>query len=559
MLMNNVSKYQSEWTNGKKWIDNFTREFVELETLADGLPLSNQKNSPRVGVATIAGAVRDIPRNSVQDLPILSAVVNGTKLSTDAIVCSFILRDSIFSKNTFGNGILSTILMADQIALTTGFCPLRYNMGKLFNQWVTSLETIHYNDVVIEPGVFDAANSHYYMVRTRMTEDALEDLISKVEANPDTKWNVKGLKAMLDNGPATASYNNYLPASKQNASLGSMAQYDIITKYGVGPYHDMIVFSPQQDAGDAPLLSIKSKSKFGFPRVSFLVIDPAQLSPFGLSRVKLASPMANYGNIYLQSTAKMQLLNADAPIFKRGVFTSSTPMRRGAEWTSVDPNANVEIKELSNSTLTQFYNIMNYVETNISGIMGAQSSLMSQSSAYQNTDMVQSKAEQRKLSSEQVTSITENALMQYGRAALDLFLSEQVGETYLIVDDEAKESLNRINPTVNGVPFVGDDNKILINWENLYSRLETLSVDVELSIRRDQLKDAKRKDLQDTFTVMKQTAGQDPTANAQANALGNALLEDSVPEVAKQMQNMQQQEVTQNIAPIGGEQQPPQA
>jgi hypothetical protein len=529
--MNDMQRLRDEWGQEKAWIDNFTRDFPSLETLADGVALSNQRNAPRVGVVTLANAVRQIPRNSVQDVPVLSAQVNGTKLSVDAIVATYLLRSVVFNEDTFGNGILATMQMAAQTALTLGFVALRANVGKIFNQFSTMLETIHYNDITIERGIFDASNSQHYKVRTRVTKGALKDLIKKAKANPDTLWNVPALEALYEAGPQAMDMNRYLPPTRQNASINDTEQYDFITDYGVGPYYDIKVFSPQQLNDDKPLMSIKSRSKFGYPRVSFLVIDPAQLTPFGISRARLASPMAGYGNIYLQSTAKMQLLNADAPIFKKGLFTSDTPLRRGAVWESVDPNADVQVKELSNSTLEQFNNVMTYIDQSILSTMGVSGvGAPGQGSAYQNKDAVQAQAQVGDLSSQQVTSIIENSIRQYALTALDLYISEMTGDSQLIVDDEAKNAINQ----VMGPGFVGEDNVVNINWEQYYDRIQTWTISVDLSIRRDQLSDKKRAETQDYATVLSQTTDpNDPKGTALKNAVNDELAKDMAPGASK--------------------------
>lgn len=536
---------QGEWERGKAWVDNFIREFPQLETLADGVSLSNQKNAPQVGTVTLANSVRQIPRESVQQIPTLSVEINGTKLSVDAIVGSFLLRRVVFTEDTFGTGILSTMQMAAQTAMTTGFVALRANVGKTFNKFSTMLETLHYNDVVIEPGVFDASNSSYYHVRTRVTKGALKSLLEAAKANPDTLWNVEALQALYDAGPQAYNYNRYNSTAKMNPGLSGEDQYDIITRYAVGPYYEICVYAPQSEE---PLMEIKSKSKFGYPRVSFLVIDPAQLSPFGISRAKLASPMANYGNIYLQSTAKMQLLNADAPIFKRGLFNSATPLRRGAVWESQDPNADIKIMELSNNTLEQFSTVMQYIDSNILATMGVSgASTPQQGAAYQNSKSVEASSQAKSLASGQVTSIIENAIRQYALTALDLFISEQVGNTPLIVDDEAKDAINEIE----GEGFVGDDNTVNIDWQQYYDRIQTWTIKVDLSISPDQLADKKRSDTQDLYTVMKQTAGPDPAANAAADQLGKELIEDTLPGVSKEIDNAAVQQ-PQMMAPVGG-------
>lgn len=544
--MNEMQTLKEEWGKGKVWIDNFTRDFPSLETLADGAALSQQRNAPQVGSVALANSVRQIPRNSVQQVPILSAEINGTELSVDAIVAKYLLRSVVFNEDTFGAGILSTMQMATQTGLTLGFQALRANVGTVFNKFSTMLETIHYNDVVIEPGVFDAANSRYYYVRTRVTKSALKDLLDNAKKNKKTQWNVKELQALYDAGPQSFDYNTLVSSPRQVPGIGE-DQYDFITKYGVGPYYDIVVFSPQ---GNAPLMKIKAKTKFGFPRVSFMVIDPAQLSPFGMSRAKLASPMANYANIYLQSTAKMQLINADPPVFKKGLFTSATPMRRGAQWESVDPNADIQLKELSNSTMEQFQTVLGWADNNILTVMGvAGAGSAPANGAYQNTDKVQADNQVRDLASQQVTSIAENGIRQYGLTGLDLYISEQVGTTALIVDDEAKNAINQIE----GEGFVGEDNVVNVDWEAYYDRIETMTVKVELSITPDQMADKKRADLQDTATVMAQTADpNDPQAMARKNAVEDELLSEMAPGASKAAENAMN-EMPTNMPAVTGE------
>ena len=553
--MNDMDSIKSEWDRGKSWIYNFIREYPSLENLADGVSLSSQKGAPHVGTVTLANAVRQIPRNSVQQLPVLSVEVNGTKQSVDAIVATYILRKVVFNEDTFGNGILTTMQMAAQTALTLGFVALRANVGKNFNQFSTMLETIHYNDIVIEPGVFDASNSQYYHVRTRVTKGALKSLIKNAKANKKTLWNVPGLEALLTMGPQAFDYNRFLPRTRQNSGINSEDQFDIITRYGVGPFYSITVYSPQQDPSDKPLMKIKSKSKFGYPRVSFLVVDPDQMSPFGISRAKIASPMANYGNIYLQSTAKMQLLNADPPTFRKGIFTSATPMRRGAQWESNDPNADVKLMELSNSTLEQFNAVMGYIDQNILSTMGVTGvgAQQAQAGVYQNSAATQAQNQTKDLASQQATSIIENSLRQYALTGLDLYISEQVGQTPLIVDDEAKEAINNLNPVAPGAaPFIGDDNTINIDWTAYYKRIQTWTVTIDLSISPDAMKEKQRGDLQDMLTVESQTGNPaDPASQATKAALTQGLLQDSAPDIAKQLAN-QPAQAPQSMPAVGG-------
>ena len=541
----NAEDLIKEWRTGKAWVDGYTRDFKDLENLADGVSLHDVKGAPVVGEVTLAQSIRQIPQASIQNVPELSAEINGTKLSTDAIVANFLLRREIFNEDTFGAGILSKLQLGAESALTHGFQAFLADTTKVFSRFGTTLQAVHYNDLVIEAGVFDGADSSFYQIRTRVTKAKLKDLYKSAKSNPDTLWNVEALKELIEAGPNAENYNNSYsnPRSVGNNDTASY-QYDIITRYGVGPEYTIDIFSPQ--ITDKVLMSTKSLSKFGFPRVTLLVIDPAQLTPFGISRARLASPMANYANIYLQSTAKMQLINADPPTFKKGLFTTPTPFKRRANWESQDPNADARLMELSNSTLQQFNEVMNFTSNQIQAMMGVgQSNGTTNSSVYRNKAQVEQSDNLRSLGSAQVTAILEQAIRQYALTALDLYLSEQtvLGETSLIIDDEAKNAINQIE----GDDFVGDDNVINVDWKATYDRIQTMTVSVDLSMAKKDMEEKKRADLQDMLTVQQQMANpNDPMAMARINAISDELLQNTVPDVAKELQNEYQQQPQPN-------------
>lgn len=549
-----VTDYINEWDRGKEWIDNFTRDFPDLDNLADAVALSNTKNAPMVGNVTLASSVRQIPRASIQQLPVMSCEINGTKLSIPALVCEFLIRRMVFNQDTFGKGILSTMQIGTESALTHGFQPAQAVIGNIMNEFGSTMKLIHYNDIVIEPGVFDVADSSYFIVRTRVTRRQLRRILKAALANPDTTWDTDALQELIDTDPSTDNLSQYLPQTRQNTSLNasSSSTYDILTRYEVGPFGEICTYCTNITR---PLREMNSKSKFGYPRVNFLIIDPAQLTPFGVSRVRLASPTANYGNIYLQSTAKMLLMNADPPVFQKGTFTTPIKLKRGALWQSVDPNAEVKMQELSNSTLTQFQSVLDFVDNQIYAIMGVTKNSVpggqSSGGAYQNKVASTMQQNVGDLSNTQVTHIIENFLRQYALTALDLFISEQVGETPLIVDDKCKNAINEVFPNT-----VGDDNVVHINWADFYAGIHTMTVDIDLSMGQNDMEEKKRGDLQDQLTVMSQTANpNDPTAQARIHAVEDELLQSSAPEAARAADNAAAQVPTVPNAPAAPVQQ----
>lgn len=532
-----VEDYIKEWDKGKEWIDGFTRDFPELDNLADAVALSSSKKAPMVGDVSLASSVRQIPRASIQQLPTMSAEVNGTKLSVPAFICEFLVRRMVFNQDTFGKGILSTMQIAAESALTHGFQAAMASIGNIMNDFGSTMRLIHYNDVVIEPGVFDITDSSYGITRTRVTRRQLKRIRDAAKKNPNTTWNVEALTKLIALDPTTDNLSQYVSQPRDNQSLAmSSDMYDIMARTEYGPFGEICTFATNLDK---PLREYKSKSKFGYPRVNFLVIDPAQLTPFGVSRVRLASPSANYANIYLQSTAKMLLLNADPPVFQKGSFTTPITLKRGALWQTADPNAEVKLQELSNSTLTQFENVLKFVDNQIYAIMGVTPNNLpggqQAGGAYQNKVSSTMEKSSSDMATTQITNIVENFIRQYALTALDLFISEQVGETELIVDDKCKNAINQLVPAT-----VGDDNIILMNWADFYEGIKTWTVDIDLSMSGDELEEKKRADVQDMLTVMSQTADPaDPNAMMRKAALEDELLKEVAPDVAKQTENMQ--------------------
>jgi hypothetical protein len=432
-------------------------------------------------------------------------------------------------------------------------------LGTSNSDFGTSLKQVGYGDVAIEKGVFDWNESTIYFVRNRVTTGRLKKLIKNAKDNPDTTWDVSALEELLKAGP-NAEQDPRSDVSEPRDNYGQQAalsnQYDIITMYGTGEKYDVITFATNIDK---PLRHFKSKSKFGYPRVQALVLDPTARSPFGISRARLASPAANYANIYLQSTARMQLINADPPVLQRGQFTTPIQLKRRASWKTLDPNADARLVELGNSTLTQYRQVLDYSDQQVLTVMGVSGvSSAVTPSTYQNQDAVQEQNKVKDISSTQITNILENFLRQYGLGAIDLYISEQVGEEDLIVDDECKDSINSLAqskflPTSEMpmfVPPVADDNIVHIKWEELYDGIKTWKVNVDLSMSKETLEAKKRADLQDAVTVASQTANpNDPVATQRKNMLEDKLFEAIDPSI--QMDSSRQMTPPQPAMPAG--------
>lgn len=558
-----ISEMISDWQIAKHWRENFTNDFVSLDNLADGVPVNHKPGVAYVGDTTIAGLVRAIPRDSLQQLPIFAAVVNGSKTTIQAYFASWILRKGVFNQDTFGKGLLSTAQIAAQQALTHGYAPAMTATGSMFDEFGTTMRVLHYADLDPEPGIQDFNEAGHFYAVANLTKTRVRRILEAAEANPNTTWNIKGLKFLLEQEPKGNNYSIYQSDPNHKKANENSPTFPFVTKFVTGRGGKFTIFCPQYE--EDALRVIENKSRFGFPRIQALVIDPAALSPFGVSRVRLASPWQNLMNAYLQNITSMLLLNSKPPILKRGRFTKPVQLKQGAVWEAQDQNAKAELITLDNGALAQFVPFAQQMAAQIQNIMGMPTGTVNgNSNAFgfsKTAPGVKMQERFQNSSLTQITNIVENFLRQYALVALDTYICEQMGEQTVIVDDECKNAINRVaeskfvptqeNPTF--VPPIGDDNKFTINWDDFYrgkvkldemgqpvtdangkevreGGIEQLSVEIELSIGKDELDEKKRGDLQDMLTVFLQNGEGNPAMQKRAGQITDMLLEKTVPE-----------------------------
>lgn len=534
--LNSATDLLDEWLLDSQWRYNFTIDYLSLANLVGGVALNNVKNAPRVGDTRLGNDVKQLPRASIQQIPTFGVPVNGTRQSEKSALCEYIVRREILNQDQAGVGILATTQLIAESALTYGW---QSSMTELMTQGrtTTNMAFIHYSDVAIERGVLDFAKSGYFYVRTRISKGKLKKMIAGAKKNPKTSWNVKALQEMYESGPQAYAYSLRDSSVPQFNELvnSSNNMYNFITRYGTGAYYDIDVISPNSDK---VLRHTTSRSKFGYNRVTALVLDPNPISPFGLSRVRLASPAANFNNIYLQSVAKMLLLNADPPIEQRGQYLAPVRLQRAAKWETLDPSAKVTIQELSNSSLEQFQSVLEYTEGQVDSVMGiSPAAATGNSAAYVNTVQAQAQQSMQDNQTTQFTNALENYLRQYVLTALDLYISEQQGEGTIIIDDQAKDTINNLQPvdpqTGQPIPKVGPDNEYNLNWDDFYDAIQTWTVDIDLSMGTKQANQQDVQTLQDELVTLRQNANpNDPVAQANANKLENVLIQKTAPEIS---------------------------
>lgn len=538
--MTDVTDYIAEWKKSKEFTYGYTHDFRDLNTIANAqYPKSNSKK-PNVGDTTIAGAIRQMMNKAIKQLPVISVAINGSKLTEQALICRHIVNDNILNPTSFGKGFIGSLKLGGRGAVTRGFNAFQVKATNLYGQYGVIPSLLHFSDIGIEPGVQDANLSSYFYVKTQFTPTKLKKIYAKEKNNKNTTWNIKAIKALIDAGPdgtGATEYSEWLIPSEQTAATSSDT-YTIVTRLSSDPDDDITSFSPTLSQS---IRNVPNRSKFGYPRIIFMVIDPAELSPFGDSRVRLASPNQNLMMALRQNVATTWLYNSDPTVVRTGLFTGSTALKAGGTISSTDPNAKVGLLTLDTSTAQQYDKISQEISGQILNMLGYNPGASLGAIGQSKTGIgAQTQRAGIDDASQEITNIVQDFIKQYILSALDLFLSEQDDTGILYVDDDTKKDIEAISPGRFGDPT--NPNALGVNWTELYDYIQKIDITVDTTISKDDFTNEKRAELQDTLVTMKQNDNpNDPVAAQKASIVQDELIEEAVPDLSQKLAAMPQQ------------------
>jgi len=529
-----ITQYNKEWELGKAFVDIAIRDFKRLDMIANAQYDGGSAKNPNIGDTTIAGIVRQIMRTAVKQIPHVSIAINGSESTVEAIICRNRVEKVLLNPVTFGKGFVNTLQLGGRGSISRGFNVFQVSATKMYGKFGVVPKLIHFNDFVIEPGIQEGSHSSYFYIRTKMTPGKLKDIYERERKKPAGQdyLEPQALKALIDIGPdsnGSSDYAMYLIPSEQAKIESNTETYDIITRYPINTDKPICTFNPSINQ---KLRTVPNRSKFGYPRTLFLVIDPAELSPFGDSRVRLASPNQNFLMALRQNVATTWLYNSKPTIFQAGLFTGATTLKSGGKITSTDPNAKVSLLTLDTTTSQQYPTISASVEKQIQTMMGMNPGQALGAIGDSKTG-VGAQAQKQGIDDaiQQITNILQEFLAQYIMSGLDLYLSEQTGKGVIFVDDKTREEVMAIDPAY--FPFPENPNAMEVDWDKLYKFIEEMDVTVDTTMGKQDWDDKKRADLQDAVTVASQTANpNDPAAMAKKDVLESSLIKTIEPGLA---------------------------
>lgn len=537
-----VQRLLTEWRTGKAAVDIAIRDFKRLDMITNAQYDGGNNKNPNIGDTTVAGIVRQIMRTAVKVIPHVSVAINGSNTTIESIIVRNRVEKVILNPTTFGKGFVNTLHLGGKGALSRGFTVFQVRATKMYGQFGVTPRQIHFNDFAIEPGVHDGSHSTYFWIRDKWTWGKLEEVIRREERKPagQSTWNIEALKALRAQGPdssGAADYAEYVTPDKEAQLEADAETFDILTRYSNDPEQPIVTISPSVNQ---KLRTMSNRSKFGYPRTLFLVIDPAELSPFGDSRVRIASPNQNFLMVLRQNVATTWLYNSKPTIVKSGLFTGATNLKAGGVITSTDPQAKVQLLLMDTTTAQQYPTISQEIIGQIQVMMGMNPGKSLGAIGDSKTGVgAQKQAQGIDDAIQQITTIIEEFLCQYVISAIDLYLSEQDGKSTIYVDDSTREDVLRLPGGENLFIDPENPNAMEVDWNALYEKIQEIDVSVDSTMSKQDWTDEKRGDLQDAATVIAQTADpNDPEAMARKKLVEDKLIDETAPELATAMNNL---------------------
>lgn len=529
-----VADYLTEWQNGKEKVDIVIRDFKRLDTIANAQYDGASGKNPNIGDTTVAGIVREIMRTAVKKIPRVMVSINGSQSTVEALICRHLVENNILNPNTFGKGFVNILHLGGRGALSRGFNVFQVTATKMYGEFGVVPKLIHFNDFAIEPGVQDGSHSPYWWIRSKWTPGKLKNVYQREKAKgAKSTYNIEALNALINMGPdssGSADYGAYVTPPEQSKIEAGADTFDILSRYSATLSDDICTISP---GINQELRSVPNRSKFGYPRTLFLVIDPAELSPYGDSRVRLASPNQNFLMALRQNVATTWLYNSKPTMVKMGVFTGAANLKSGGVITSADPKASIKLLTLDTSTAQQYPTISQEITKQIQNMMGMNPGQSLGAIGESKTGVgAQKQAMSIDNAIQQVTTIMEEFLRQYVTSGLDLLLSEQEGDGVIYVDDNTREDIIRLRGP-EAFPDPANPNALKLVWEELYEYIKKIDVKIDSTMSKEEWTDEKRGDLQDAVTVMSQTTDpNNPAAMKRKEIVEDKLLDETAPELS---------------------------
>lgn len=333
-----------EFDKYKQEMDQRTKNFWKLDTLAAGEVLTKRDDLSNVSDGSVAGMVRRTARNIVQNTPNVEVISKFNDDETEGILTRHILLSKIIGTDNYSNDMQQNLFASTMGAFVRGFdCVVPVLLQAADGSWYIKYDSIHYKDVFPEDGAKDVRQAHRVYIRRYLSK---ADVHALIRDNTDG-WDIPALQTLIRTNPPSRRTES---ASHEQKKAGQLPEgYEIITLY-TDSGDPFLTF----DAQHRMLLRIeKNLHPKKWHPVHFLVLEKDDQQPLGKSMVELLLGRQEFQDLLLNGAMKMWYWGINPTLIGRGVNT--TPMLAPGKFINLtNPNAEIQPLEVSTTTLQQF-------------------------------------------------------------------------------------------------------------------------------------------------------------------------------------------------------------
>ena len=413
-----------------------TQNYEKYETMADAEVVSQKPDLPNVSSGDIAGMVRRIARNVVQNTPNVEIISEFDKTSPKGILAKHMLKHMVIGDGLYSNDMQQNLFSSVMSSFTLGFeavCPIL--LQRADGSWVVEYDVIHYQDVFPEPGAKDARKATDIFVRRYLTKGEVHSLIR----NQTSGWDILALKRLLDSSPPPRQRESVPHQNKKHKSMPS--GYEIITWYS-NSGDPFLTF----DAHQKMLLRIeKNKDPLKRHPVQMLVLEKDPLQPLGKSQISLVFGRQEFQDLMLNGAMKLWYKNINPTIVGYGTGLNGIPNMSPGKYTNIpNPNARVEAFETNTQTLLQYNSIAQANQGNMINLVGAADPQMAASagSGMSATPQgVDAQAAMVDITTNNYQKSVENFFSRYCSYALTMYFAEMKGIKTLVPEADTRQAL----------------------------------------------------------------------------------------------------------------------
>ena len=334
------------WEHHRTEHDKRVGRYDRYETMADAEVVSKKPDLPNVSSGDIAGMVRRVARNVVQNTPNVEVVCEFDDDSPKGIFARHILKTKIIGDDINSNEMQQNLFASVVSSFTLGFqAVVPVLCQKADKTWAMEYDTIHYRDFVPEPGVKDARKAPEVFIRRYLTKGELHQLI-RTQAEG---WDIAALKALCETRVPPRQRESVSHQDKKHHTIPD--GYEIITWYSTSG-DPFLTF----DAGQKLLLRIeRNTDPLKRIPVQMLVLEKDAQQPLGKSQISLVYGRQEFQDLMLNGAMKLWYKNINPTLLGYGTGLNGIPNMSPGKYVPIpNPNARVEPFETNTQTLLQY-------------------------------------------------------------------------------------------------------------------------------------------------------------------------------------------------------------